>query len=255
MRILRFSLRALALLLAGSAWASGPIVLPHTLTVEGVTYQDTVYVKHDDSRVTFTHASGMASVEIRELPEWIRKELDYDPKKALAAEDAAATARRAATQQQIRDAQTLAMRHAKQAFLEQAEKTARPIVATIVEVMPDGILIDANVQTIGLISRTVNAGDPLFPKATKTIQEPGSVDACLSDNPSGKVFIHTKPGDLVDGGQYRGTVYPMGTLTYRDDAGGKHTIPRFTDSQEEAADYLEQAQRGVVHSTPEAQNP
>lgn len=243
MRILRLFLRALAFLLAGTVWAAGPITLPRTLTIEGVTYKDILYVKHDDSRVTFTHASGMASVEIRELPEWLRKELDYDPRKAFAAEEAAATARRAATQQQIRDAQALAMRHAKESFLEQAEKTARPIQASIVEVLPDGILIDANVQTIGLVSRTVNAGDPFFPKATKTIQEPGPVDACLSDNPSGKVFIHTKPGYLVDGGQYRGTVYPMGTMAYRDDAGEKHTIPRFTDSKDEAATYLEQAQR------------
>lgn len=248
MRILRLFLHALAFLLAGVVWAAGPITLPRTLSVEGITYRDVVYVKHDDSRVTFTHANGMASVEIRELPEWLRKELDYDPKKALAAEDAAATARRAATQQQIRDAQTLAMRHAKQAFLDQAEKTARPILATIAEVQSDGILIDANVQTIGLVPRTVNAGDPFFPKATKTIQEPGPVDACLSDNPSGKVFIHTKPGDMVDGGQYRGTVYPIGTITYRDDAGGKHTIPRFTDSKDEAADYLQQAQREEVIS-------
>lgn len=243
MRILRFFLRALALVLAGTVWAAGPITLPRTLTIEGVTYKDILYVKHDDSRVTFTHASGMASVEIRELPEWLRKELDYDPKKALSAEDAAAAARRATTQQQIRDAQALAVRHAKESFLEQAAKTGRPILATIVEVLPDGILIDANVQTIGLVSRTVNAGDPFFPKATKTIQESGPVDACLSDNPSGKVFIHTKPGYLVDGGQYRGTVYPMGTMVYRDDAGEKHTIPRFTDSKDEAATYLEQAQR------------
>lgn len=251
MRIPRLFLRALAFLLVGTLWAAGPITLPRTLTIDGITYKDIVYVKHDDSRVTFTHASGMASVEIRELPEWLRKELDYDPKKALAAEDAAASARRAATQQQIRDAQTLAVRHAKEAFIEQAEKTARPILATIVEVLPDGILIDANVQTIGLVSRTVNAGDPFFPKATKTIQEPGPVDACLSDNPSGKVFIHTKPRDLVDGGQYRGTVYPMGTSTYRDDAGEKHTIPRFTDSKDEAAAYLDQAQRDEAsHQNP-----
>jgi hypothetical protein len=251
MRILRLFLRALAFLLAGTLSAAGPITLPRTLTVDGITYNDIVYVRHDASRVTFTHTNGMASVEIRELPQWLRKELDYDPQKALAVEDAAASARRATTQRQIRDAEILAVRHAKEAFLEQAAKTGRPILATIAEVLPDGILIDANVQTVGLVSRTVNAGDPLFPKATKTIQEPGPVDLCLSDNSSGKVFIHTKPGDMVDGGQYRGTVYPIGTTTYSDDAGEKHTIPRFTDSKDEAASYLEQAQRAEAsHQNP-----
>jgi len=232
----------LAAMLIGGALFAQEIVLPRTLTIEGVTYTDVVYAGHDASRVKFRHADGLGSVPIRDLPETLRKQLGYDPKAAFAAEEAATAARKASAQENIRLMALSAARHKQQALDKQVEQSGRPIVATIARVMPDGVLVEAHAQTLGTVEKTVNAGQMLHPEATKTIREPGWVDVVLSDNPDGLVFLHTAPGNLVDGGSWRGTAYAMGTTTYRDENGNSHTVPKLTDSKEEATAYLAKQQ-------------
>lgn len=234
-RLVRFSLLA-TWLLAASALAQ-EIVLPHTLTIDGVTYTDVVYAGHDAARVKFRHANGVGSVPIRDLPAPLRKELGYDPAAAFAAEEAAAAARKATAQENIRLMALDAARRKETALEAEVEKSGREIVATIVRVLPDGILIDAHAQALGSVERTVDAGQMLHPGATKTVLVPGLVNIVLSDNPDGLVFLHTKPGDHVDGGSWRGVAYPCGTTTYRDDDGA-HTVPKLTDDKREAAAHL-----------------
>jgi hypothetical protein len=230
-----------AVVLCGAALAR-EIVLPPTLTIDGVSYTDVVYTGHDASRVKFRHASGIGSIPIRDLPENLRKELGYDPKAAFAAEEAAAAARKASAEENIRLMALAAARRKQQAFDEKVEQAGRVIVATIVRVLPDGALIEARAQTLGTVEQTVDAGQMLHPGATKTVRVPGLVDIVLSDNPDGFVFLHAAPGNLVDGGSWRGTAYAVGTTTYRDEDGASHTVPKLTDSKEEAAAFLAKQQ-------------
>ena len=218
------------------------IVLPRTIMIEGVSYTDVVYTGHDASRVKFRHASGVGSIPIRDLPENLRKQLGYDPKAAFAAEEAAAVARRASAEENIRLMALAAARRKQQAFDEKVEQTGRLIVATIVRVLPDGALIEARAQTLGTVEQTVDAGQMLHPGETKTVRVPGLVDIVLSDNPDGFVFLHTASANLVDGGSWRSTAYAVGTTKYRDEDGTSHTVPKLTDSKEEAAAFLAKQQ-------------
>lgn len=190
----------------------------------------------------FRHASGIGSVPIRDLPEAQRKQLGYDPAAALASEEATSASRKAAAEENIRLMALAAARRKQQELDKQVEQSGRVIVATIARVLPDGVLIEARAQTTGSVERVVDAGQLLHPGATKTIRVPGLMDIVLSDNPDGLVFLHTAPGNLVDGGSWRGMAYSVGTTQYRDEDGASHTVPKLTDRREEAAEFLAKQQ-------------
>jgi hypothetical protein len=234
--------RIVAMVLTAIAVPEGfcqTIVLPKSLTVDETTYTGVVYQRHDASRLEITHDNGLASIKIRSLPEELRRLLGYDADAAMAAEEAASAARKAAVERQLETIARHAFNRERQELEAEVDRLERPIEARIFQVFHDGILIRSKVQTIGLVHRSVSSGNLLHPNQTKVIQEQGVVDAFLSSNPRGKVFIRTQQKDLVDGGTYSATVYPIGTYIYNTFEGIVSTVPRFTDSRAEALEYHE----------------
>jgi hypothetical protein len=59
--------------------------IPSTLTVGGITYDGVRYQGHDAAFLRITHNDGAARIELSQLPEEIRKELNYDATAATAA--------------------------------------------------------------------------------------------------------------------------------------------------------------------------
>lgn len=81
---------------------ASPVKLPARLTVGGATYTNPRYRSHDDSRLNFSHDTGVASVLIISLPPDIQKSLGFDPAKAVAAEAEAAKRRQDAAESRER---------------------------------------------------------------------------------------------------------------------------------------------------------
>lgn len=95
---------ALAVVLSSTGWAQ-EIVLPSTLTTSGETFEEVVYVSHDDAKLKVQHNSGIANLLLSDLPADLQKTLGFDPDKAataLATEQAirTAAARQKAAQEQ-----------------------------------------------------------------------------------------------------------------------------------------------------------
>jgi len=75
---------ALAVVLSSTGWAQ-EIVLPGTLTASGETFEEVVYVSHDDAKLKVQHGSGIANLLLSDLPADLQKTLGFDPDKATAA--------------------------------------------------------------------------------------------------------------------------------------------------------------------------
>jgi len=109
-RLLRCSL---AVVLSSTGWAQ-EIVLPGTLTAGGETFEEVVYVAHDDAKLKIQHNSGIANLLLSDLSSEIQKTLGFDPDKAataLATEQAirtAAASQKAAQEQQQKLRETAA---------------------------------------------------------------------------------------------------------------------------------------------------
>lgn len=209
------------------------IELPKTLVANGQTYEGVTYQSHTPSRLSIMHESGVASLSIGSLPVELREKLGYS-------EEAARTAEQQAAEQQAQ----LNAAHAQQAraaeIRKALEKTANAISSRIFQVVPDGVLIDSTVYVQGIITNTheVSANNLLRPEATRLVvsKREGLVSKRLSEGDY--VFVRTEQTGYIDGADYVGTVYPIGTYSYETVAGGSKTLHAFTDIPEVAARYL-----------------
>jgi hypothetical protein len=201
-------LRSLAMLLAICVSAMA-VEIPETFVVDGQTYNEVVYQSHDASRLKIMHESGIANLLIANLPKELQAKLDYDPKAATAAEKA--------LHQQQAQAQATADR---QQLAAKIQDTAIVVVGKIFQVVDGGILLDSRVSTIEV--------NPFHPEAKKV--EAKDINA-RRIAPGDHVFVRTKQGGLVDGGEYSGIIYPIGTHSFTTVMGSKRTIPAFSDDR------------------------
>jgi hypothetical protein len=65
--------------------AAAPLTFPTLTTTRGTTYQNVKVTRFDALEVRFTHANGVTSVPLADLPEDMQKIFGYDPRKAAAA--------------------------------------------------------------------------------------------------------------------------------------------------------------------------
>lgn len=75
-------MKKILLLLVGAFLAGShlfAVELPETLTIGEETFTGVRYSKHDPAWVTFTHDSGLCSIEIVKLPPDVQALLAYDP--------------------------------------------------------------------------------------------------------------------------------------------------------------------------------
>lgn len=161
-----------------TAWAfAEDVQLPDVLTVRDKTYYGVIYQKHDALRVRFSHESGVAAVEIANLPREIRKQFPHDP--------AAAEAQRKAEQQQAKSDEELRVRREvaaewearyAQAVQDAKQFTAEPPADIGIELSnvafgrkknvdyrdPDGGRVTEIARSRGVQARIVNKGDAPF---------------------------------------------------------------------------------------------
>lgn len=206
------------------ASSSLAVELPKTLVANGQTYEGVTYQSHTPSRLSIMHESGVASLPIGGLPADLREKLGYSDDAARAAEQQAAE-----QQAQLQAAQVEAARAT--AIKQSLEKLGQTINSRIFQVIPDGVLIDSTVYVQGIITNTheVSANNLLRPEATKLVvsKREGLVSKRLSEGEY--VFVRTDQRGYIDGSDYTGTVYPIGTYTYETVAGGSKTLHAFTD--------------------------
>jgi hypothetical protein len=209
------------------------VELPKTLVANGQTYEGVTYQSHTPSRLSIMHESGVASIPIGSLPAELRQKLGYSEETARAAEQQAAE-----QQAQFNAAQAQQARAAE--IKKTLEKVANTISSRIFQVVPDGVLIDSTVYVQGVITNTheVSANNLLRPEATKLVvsRREGLVSKRLSEGDY--VFVRTEQSGYIDGADYIGTVYPIGTYSYETVAGGSKTLHAFTDIPEVAVRHL-----------------
>jgi hypothetical protein len=217
--------RSLLILIIASAGAFA-VEIPDTLVVDGQTYKGIVYQSHDASRLRVMHETGVASLPIGSLPADLQTKLGYNANAASAAEAASA-----AQQRQYAAAQVERERQMDTA--KKLDEAAITIEGRVFQVLPDGVLLDSEVETIGTItqSQQVGTGNLLRPDEKKTVvkERQGTVRKRLS--PGKYIFVMTK-GTFVDGSKYSGTIYPMGTHTFTTAIGAASTVAAFTDIPE-----------------------
>lgn len=219
--------RPFAVLFAVCVSASA-VEIPDTLVVDGQTYKGVVYQSHDASRLKVMHETGVAAFPIASLPADLQVKLGYDPKAADAAEAAAAQ-----RQQQYAAAQA---EHSR--LLDGAKKldgAAMTIQGRVFQVLPDGVLIESEVQTLGTITerQSVSTGNLLRPDEKKTVVTEKEAMVTKRLSPGKYVFIVTNR-TFVDGSKYSGTIYPIGTHSFTSVLGAATTVAKFTDIPEVA---------------------
>lgn len=77
-------LSALLLLTLGTSPAAAPLTFPTLTTTQGVTYREVKVSRFDALEVRFSHANGVATVQLSDLPADMQKTFGYDPVKASA---------------------------------------------------------------------------------------------------------------------------------------------------------------------------
>jgi hypothetical protein len=216
-----------AILLLVACAVAAAVEIPETLVVDGQTYKGVVYQSHDASRLRIMHETGIAAVPIAQVPAELRSQLGFD-------ETAAAQAEAAFQQQQQQVEATRQAVAAQQSDNERRLEIAAklneksiPVVGTIFQVVDGGILLESVVSTTGIVTSQVSAGNLLRPEAKKTVSKEAAIRKKIA--PGDHVFVMTKQGGLVDGGQYSGVIYPMGTHSFTTVVGSGRTIPAFSD--------------------------
>lgn len=220
-------IRTLVILVAACAVAFG-VEIPDTLVVDGQTYKGVTYQSHDASRLRIMHETGVAALPIAGLSADLQTKLGYDEKAAQAAEAAVA-------QQQQQHASVQAQRSRLNQAAKVLDQAAITIQGRVFQVVPGGVLIESDVYSLGTIteSQEVSTDNLLHPDETKTVvtQKEGLVSKRLS--PGKYVFIETR-GAFVDGSDYSGTIYPIGTHSFTTVMGAPTTVAKFTDIPEVA---------------------
>jgi len=200
------------------------VELPSILIVNGQTYNGVTYQSHSASRLNIMHESGVASLPIGSLSADLREQLGYSEEAAKAAEREAAEAQAQAQVTRAEQARAIAAK-------QRLEKIGETISSTIFQVVPDGVLVDSTVYVKAMITNTetVSANNLLRPEATKTVvtKREGVISKILSEGDY--VFVRTEQRGLIDGAQFTGTVYPIGTYTYKTVTGASKTLHAFTD--------------------------
>jgi len=69
-----------ALLILGVCRGDEPLAFPALTTKQGVTYQAVKVTRFDAAEVHFSHATGVATVRLADLPEEVQKIFGYDPR-------------------------------------------------------------------------------------------------------------------------------------------------------------------------------
>jgi hypothetical protein len=227
-------IRGCVILLIASSSAIA-VEVPNTIVVDGQTYNGVVYQSHDASRLRIMHDTGLAALPLADLPADLREKLGYDEKEAAEAE-AVFSAQQAAVQSQQQKALADQAENKKRlALAKEIEDRGVAVVANVFQVVDGGVLVDSSISTLGLVQSVVSANNLLHPDRTKTITKEGVVRRRLSKGDH--VFIQTLEGGLVDGGEYSGKIYPIGTHSYTTALGAARTVAAFTDIPAVAARY------------------
>lgn len=201
--------------------------IPDTLVVDGQTYKGVTYQSHDASRLKIMHETGIASLPIANLPSELRVKLGFDEKAAAEAESAFQRQRQQAQAQQQAAMDQHADNQKKLQLAQQLDDKSIPVVGRIFQVVDGGILLESVVSTTGIVTSEVKTGNLLRPDETKTISKEGAIRKRIG--PDQHVFVMTKKSGLVDGGEYSGVIYPMGTHSFTTVIGGARTVPAFSD--------------------------
>ena len=212
-------IRGCVILLLVSASAIA-VELPDTLTVDGITYKSVVYKSHDAERLRVMHDAGIAAFPIGTLPADLRAKLGYDA--SAASETAAAKA----VQQRL-----YYEREQKKSALKKLKEKAWVVNrAKVFQVTQNGALLESTIYIKGTItnSHKVSAKSLMHPERKKTVitRREGLIGKRLGSGD--RVFVETNE-TLVDGGTYSGTLYPIGTKSYKGIDGARRTVAAFTD--------------------------
>jgi hypothetical protein len=188
--------KAYFLILIGSLAANADdLVMPN-----GTVYKNAIVVKHDAVDATILCDDGGASVPIASMPPEWQKKLGYSDVAAKAQQESEASA----------------------AAARALDARSFNVKATILQVLPDGILAE---DTLAYVSATGDWTQPVGP--------PGEI-----------IYIECKSDGLADGQPWTGAIWRVGTYTYENTQNAAHTVEKFTTSRSKAASFRSSAALG-----------
>jgi len=172
-------------------------------TVNGKDYHNVIVVQVENNRVHITYTGGVGAVALADLTPDLKKRFNYDPVKAKAADDA---------NKKKQD---------EQAKQEALENLAKSVIAAslqargkIIQVLPDGILAELSAHDTNDKGRLVGTGEWIQYDTSQYLGE--------------RVFVECDTAGLVDGVQWSGTIWKIGTFSYDNTLGARATIPKYT---------------------------
>lgn len=193
-------------------------------TKDGTVYRRAEITSVDAATATISHASGIARVDLTDLPDELLAKVapDYSPE-------------RAAVQQQ---AEKLADAQAAQAAEEQALKAEIKakldsvsvlFSGTITQITATGALMKGYGQSSDVTKLVIINGRP-----TPVVTSPGSLTKYEC------IFVAGYDGNEVDGDHWEGRLWPAGRETYTTVMGASRTVPRWAVTREIASRLLVQ---------------
>jgi hypothetical protein len=187
-------------------------------TTSGTTYHDVKVVKLGDDRVIISDSDGEAMIEIAKLPPDIQKKLGYDTVKAAAAAEVNKQLDDADAAQSEKDkAAAVAKQAADDARKREALKHPFTAWGSVIEKLPDGMLIK------GISPVIVRGAD-----GSNTLE--GLHDPSAPNPVYGIFFLKNDPdqNQLIDGAEVKLTVYADGPYSYQTTDGSTKTIDSYT---------------------------
>jgi hypothetical protein len=127
---------ASVVVLFSTGWAQ-QITLPESLTANGETFEEVVYVSHDDAKLKIHHKNGIANLLLVDLSSELQTTLGFDPARA----SAALAKENAARAEAIADAEAATKRRANEEERQKLRANAKEMAFDVNQVLGSGRLI------------------------------------------------------------------------------------------------------------------
>lgn len=203
-------------------------------TTSGKTFEAVAVKRVDPDGLSILHKDGVAKVLFTDLPEELRAKFGYDAQKAQAFQAAQTVEMENAARQQAAQARRKAEEDAAEAAKKEREKSAVRIEGTIIQVVPDGMIIDTEWHESPPVvssSQSIGGGGGIAPAPVKS---KSSSKAQTTRSPrliggAAIVFVagHKRQAEKVDKDRIDVDAYPDGVFSYTDTLGATRRLKKY----------------------------